>query len=452
MSAKSPRDLALKVLNDLNRSRQYAAIGLDQTFQRRSELEPRDRAFITHLVLGVVRWRLKLDWIIAQVSSIKIEKISPPILNILRLAVFQILFLDRVPESAAVNEAVNQAKGFSPRRISSFVNGILRNLCRKKNEITFPDRESSLIEHLSIKHSFPAWLVERWVRDFSLDFAEGLLAAANRLPRLTIRVNTLKTSRQGLIDRLNAEGVAAKPTTYMPSGIELKGLKRKVDQLNAFKEGLFQVQDQAAQIPSYILSPSPGETVLDICSGLGGKSTHLAEFMENQGIVLTLDINPVKLIKLNRNSRRLGIDSLLPLAADASKSLSSLFHKKFDKILLDAPCSGFGVISRHPDGKWNKKEVDIERLAGLQKAMINAAASVLKRNGRLLYVTCTLSKEENEDVVEDCLRNNKALSLENIREHIPGWGHDLIDGQGFLQTFPPIHGMDGFFSALFLKN
>jgi 16S rRNA (cytosine967-C5)-methyltransferase len=224
-----------------------------------------------------------------------------------------------------------------------------------------------------------------------------------------------------------------------------------VDQEKPFHEGLFQVQDEAAQLTSILLSPLAGESVLDLCAGYGGKTTHLAELMGDQGKVIALDINRTRLVSLATNGVRLGVRSVLPIAADASKDLSSLFRVRFDRIVVDAPCSGLGVISRHPDGKWNKKEEDIPRLSQLQKAILNRACSLLRNGGSLLYVTCTLSREENEEVVDDCLAGNSSMALVDLRDRAPLWARDLIDDRGFLRTLPHLHGMDGFFGALLRK-
>jgi 16S rRNA (cytosine967-C5)-methyltransferase len=452
MSSKTPRDLALRVLNDLSRRPGFSASSLDDLFKSRPHLEERDRAFISQLVQGSVRWRARLDWTIRQASDSPLNKISPPVLNLLRLALYQILFLDRVPESAAVNEAVKQAKIRQPPYVVSFVNAVLRKACRDKNQISFPDRGKSPLEYLSVFYSYPEWLVRKWIRERGIVFTEALLDAQNRIPSLTVRSNVLRISRGDLIRRLEAEsGIVGKPTPYSPQGVRLEDFRGRVDQSKAFREGLFQVQDEAAQLASLLLSPEAGERVLDLCAGYGGKTTHLVELMGDNGEVIALDMNRTRLVSLATNATRLGIRSAVAVSADASENLSSLFRVRFDRIVVDAPCSGLGVISRHPDAKWNKKEEDISRLAQLQKAIVNGGCSLLLRGGLLLYVTCTLSREENEEVVEACLAGNKDMALVDLRDQAP-WARDLIDDRGFLRTFPHLHGMDGFFGALMMKR
>jgi len=453
MKVETPRDLALRVLNDLSRKPGFSASSLDNLFKSRPHLEERDRAFISQLVQGSIRWRARLDWTIQQSSDSPLRKISIPVLNILRLALYQVFFLDRVPESAAVNEAVKQAKKGSPPYVVSFVNAVLRKACRNKNQLSFPDRRKAPVDYLSVFHSYPEWLVRKWIREWGIDLAEALLEAQNRIPALTVRCNPLKINRGDLIRRLEEDsGIGGKPTPYSPQGVHLIGLRGKVDQNRAFRDGLFQVQDEAAQLTSILLSPAAGERVLDLCAGYGGKTTHLAELMGDKGKVIALDMNHTRLVSLATNAVRLGIRSAVAVAADASANLSSLFRVRFDRIVVDAPCSGLGVISRHPDGKWNKKEEDIPRLAQLQKAILNSACALLCPGGTLLYVTCTLSREENEEVVEACLAGNKDISLLDLRDRAPQWARDLIDDRGFLRTFPHMHNMDGFFGALMQKR
>ncbi|MBW2610322.1 MAG: 16S rRNA (cytosine(967)-C(5))-methyltransferase RsmB [Deltaproteobacteria bacterium] len=453
MKAERPRDLALRILNGLEHRPNLSVNYLDDQFQRNPILDDRDRAFISNLVQGVLRYRLRLDWVIDLHADIPLSKIAPIILNILRLALYQIFFLDRVPESAAVNEAVNQTKANRrTRHVASFVNGILRTICRQKGDITFPDRDKEAAYYLAVYYSYPEWLVNKWIKELGIAITEEMLSAQNRIPALNIRTNTIKISRTGLINRLAEEGITGKPTPYSPEGIVLEGLKGRVDRLSTFREGMFQVQDQAAQITSHLLAPQSGDAVLDICAGLGGKSTHMAELMGGNGSVLALDIDLRRLINLGQNSQRLGIADIPSLVADASSNLSSMFRSRFDRIMVDAPCSGLGVISRHPDGKWNRDERDIIRLAHLQKTLLKEASSVLKRGGWMLYVTCTISREENEEVVEAFLESDSDIVLEDLKEHVPKWGPDLINDQCFFKTFPHIHHMDGFFAALFSKR
>ncbi|MBN2060207.1 MAG: 16S rRNA (cytosine(967)-C(5))-methyltransferase RsmB [Deltaproteobacteria bacterium] len=451
-NSKRPREIVLDILNKVEEKRGFAGYYLEELSRQETDFDSRDRAFISNMVQGVQRWKLRLDWIISRYSKIPMEKIDQPILNILRIAVFQIFFMDRVPESAAVNEAVNLTKrGYSTRHAASFVNAVLRKICGQKSRVFYPDKNSDLLNNLSVYYSFPPWLIEKWFEEVGVSSTEELLSVLNEIPSVNVRTNILKTDRHTLMDLLNAEGVGVRCAEFSPVGIIFEDFRGRVDRLDSFKKGLFQVQDEAAQITSYLLAPEPGEIVLDIGAGLGGKSSHMAELMGGKGIVVSLDINFKRLISLYQNIKRLDIANILPVIADAAKNLTSVFRRKFDRVMIDAPCTGFGVISRHPDGKWNRDKHSSKRLAGLQKSIVHAAASVLKINGMMLYVTCTISRDENENVVRDILKENRSLQLENLHGHIPEWGAELIDDQGFLRILPHIHHMDGFFAALFRK-
>jgi 16S rRNA (cytosine967-C5)-methyltransferase len=450
MASETPRELALAALNGL--ARRPDPDLLHKVFRLNPHLEARDRAFVSHLVQGVLRWKLRLDHIIAQSANLPLKNIKPSVRNILRLALFQIFFLERVPESAAVNEAVNQARRKHSPRTAAFVNAVLRNSCRHKHEISLPDRKMTPIHFLSVFYSYPRWLIQMWIKEWGMAFTERLLEAGNRIPPVILRANTLKIERDDLIGFLAAEGVEGKALPYSPEGVRLAGFKGKIDGLPGFPEGFFQVQDEAAQITAHLLRPAPGENVLDMCAGLGGKTTHLAALMEDRGRVVALDNTVGRLIHLTENQRRLGIGNIFSLAADASRSPSSLFRIRFGKILIDAPCSGLGVLSRHPDGKWNRREKDIRRLALIQQRLIHEAASLVRKGGEILYVTCTLSRWENEDAVRHCLKKRPDLMRVDLRERVPSWGKELIDEHGFFRTFPHVHDMDGFFAALLKKR
>ncbi len=448
----TPRDLALAALNSRDDSPGFLERYLETAFDTDAGLDERDRAFVLHLVQGVLRWQIRLDWIIRQSVRFPFKKIEPVPLNILRLALYQIYFMDRVPDRAAVDEAVKQAGGARNRHVAGFVNGILRQICRDREGIRFPDPVGDRDRYLSIYYSYPLWLVRKWIRELGPQATERLLEAGNRIPDRVIRVNTLKIDRDGLISQLSDEGASATPCSYPPEGVRVEDYRGPVTGLRAFGKGLFQVQGEAAQVSSHLLGPREGDMVLDVCAGLGGKTTHLAALMKNRGRVVALDRQPRRLMGLMESVRRLGAEPVLPVAADAVEGLSALIRPSFDRILVDGPCSGLGVISRHPDIKMTKGQTDIQRLALLQRAILNQVVRLLKPGGRLLYATCTISQEENEGVVEAFLSENQGVVRENLKKVVPGWGMDLIDDNGFFRTFPHVHGVEGFFGALFWKS
>lgn len=441
------------MLINLDKTDSYTGNYIEDIFKSDPGLDARDRAFTGNLIQGVVRWKLRLDWIIGQFSRTPVKKIDRVILNILRLAVYQILFLDRTPESAAVNTAVEQVKAEKGHRhLVSFVNGVLRNICRNKNSVTFPEKNREPVKYLSSFYSFPSWLVERNINEFGMDFTEKLFEFQNAFPCLNIRANRLKTDRNDLIKILAAEGIDAVPGEFAPECILLKNFSGRIEKLSAFKKGLFQVQDQAAQIVSYLLNPQPGDEILDICAGLGGKSTHLQELMEGEGTVTALDNDKKRLFSMNDNAKRLGISGIRAVEADASRPFLSVLSQIYDKVLIDAPCSGLGTVGRHPDIKWNRKEPDVKRISRIQKSILEHSAAAVKEGGFLLYAVCTYTREENSTVVDNFLARAKEYSTVNLKKTVPDWAANLIDNDGFFRSYPHKHRMDGFFAALLKKE
>jgi 16S rRNA (cytosine967-C5)-methyltransferase len=452
MRLLKPRDLALATLNHLERSPDFPNQHLEGVFRRQPQLVDRDRAFIFNLVHGVLRWRLRLDWVIQQTARFPFKKIDPAILNILRLAVYQIAYLDRVPDSAAVNEAVRQAKAEGADYVVRTVNAILRQVCRNPEQLPFPDRKKDPIRYLSVIHSYPIWLIQMWLTELGMNFTEELLSAGNGVSPLVIRTNTLRVQRRNLIEILKKDGLEAGPTSYSPEGVCVEGVSGPIHRLGAFQDGLFQVQGEAAQICSHLLSPRPAERVLDVCAGLGGKTSHLVQLTKGEAEVIGIDRAYSRLRTLVSNGRRLGMHRLQAITADANKCFPFASGELFDRILVDAPCSGLGVLSKHPDRKWRGNARDIVRLSHLQQRILGHAASVLRVGGNLLYVNCTISKKENETVVQRFLDEDRQMTQVDLNHCAPAWAKDLISEEGFLKTFPNLHGMDGFFAALLMKT
>jgi len=451
MKRQKPRDLALLALNRDEMGHWKQDRYLDQLWEARPPADQRDRAFALNLVQGVRRWKLKLDYIISSFLRFPFKDIEPQIVNILRIALYQIFYMDRVPDSAAVNEAVGQVETVSRQRhLKGFVNGILRKICREKDSISFPDSGGDFVSFLSVYYSYPEWLVRRWIRELGEDVTEGLLMAQNSIPKTTLRANSRRCRREELAVMMEKEDIKASETRYSPAGLLLESLPRSLTSLNSFSKGLFQVQSEPAQICSYLLDPRPGERVLDLCAGLGGKSTHLAELMGDRGSIVSLDISMERLHLLNENAERLGLESLSAVMADACSP--GVFNCLFDKILLDGPCSGLGIIHRHPEIKWNRLESDLPQFAKLQKKMLDACVPLLREEGRILYVACTISREENEKVIERFLAAHQGMDIISLAGEAPEWARDLVDREGFFRTYPHLHSMDGFFGALMTKR
>lgn len=445
------RDLALSILNNISKNSAPLSGPLEQGFKKRTDLDDRDRAFAVHLVQGALRWQIRLDWILKQHLRFSFNKIDSQVLNAIRLALFQIFFLDRVPDRASVDEAVKQVKRMARPHVVRFVNGILREICRKKGNIAYPDAQKEPERYQSIFYAYPQWMVRKWTRELGPEKTEKLLNAQNTVSPMTIRTNTLKTTRKALIRRLADEQVTAAPTDFAPEGLNLEHFQGSPARLNAFRDGLFQIQGEAAQVCSHLLCDGTQHQILDICAGLGGKSTHLAQITGDIGQIIAVDNSMERLKNLVKNNRRLGIRSVHPVALNALKPLTFL-RIGTKHMLVDAPCSGLGVIGRHPDIKHNRDEGQIARLSRMQQSILAHSCEVLAPGGKMLYVTCTISIEENEKGVEDFLRRRSDFTLINLKDRVPSWGETLINEQGFLRTFPHLHQMDGFFAALFEKK
>jgi len=404
-----------------------------------------DKAFAREIVYGVLRWRGRLDWIIAAYSRIKPSRLERAILAILRMGAYQILFMDRVPPPAAVDESVKLAKGLRKKEAAAFVNGILRGIAEGRKEITYPDLQTNPIEYIAAFHSLPLWLVRRWVEQFGREETIALCEANNQFPPLTIRVNTLKASREEVIKQLHDEGIETSPTPFSPVGLCIKD-PPALATWRPLQEGWLQVQDEAAQLVSLVLASKPGERVLDLCAAPGGKTTHLAQLMEDQGEICAVDVSPTKLQIVQENCRRLGIAIVKVRAFDATRPLP-FAPGSFDGCLVDAPCTGLGTLRRHPEGKWRVTEADILRLQEMQGQILRQAAPLVRQGGILVYSTCTLTQEENEGVISAFLTEHKEFALEHAARLLPKGCEDLVDTQGCLRTLPHRHGTDGFFAA-----
>lgn len=404
---------------------------------------------MTELVYGTLRWRGKIDWIISQFSKIPTKRITPPILNIIRLGVYQLLFLDKIPSFASVNESVTLAGQWGHRGQAAFVNANLRSINRARDRLEYPDLGRDPALHISVVYSHPLWMIKRWLKRFGSDVTIELCKSNNETPPLTIRTNTLKVSRQKLFHELMEEVEEISLCTRSLEGIDIKGVS-DIRALPSFLRGWFQVQDEASQLISHILSPMPGQKILDACAAPGGKTTHLAQLMENSGDIYALDSNISRLKLLEESCKRLGITNVNVFKGDASYPLE--FREKFHGILVDAPCSGLGTLRRNPDSKWKKKKEDIVFLSRLQLSILNNLADYVKESGVLVYSTCTLAPEENEEIIESFLQTNPAFRLADISELLPPPYVDMIDDRGFFHSFPHLHHMDGFFAARLIKH
>jgi len=447
---KSPRAICLDILNRIEKADSHLDRLLTDSFKRYRHLTPLDRAFLTELTYGVIRWREKLDWVIRLFSNIPLEKIELGILNTLRLGLYQILFLSRTPSSAAVNESVELAKRIRGKGGAGFVNGVLRSSIREKDEIHYPEIAEDPILHISISQSHPLWLVQRWVKEMGVEETLKVCKLNNQISSLTLRTNTLKMNRKDLIEKLRREELKPLPTTYSEEGIVLTD-PPPTSEIPFLKEGLYIIQDEASQLVTSILDPKPGERILDACAAPGGKTTHMAQRMENQGEIYALDLSKRRLDLIEKASQILGIKIIKTIKADATKLLPISKGLGFDRVLADVPCSGFGTLRRNPDLKWRRGEEDIKRLSEVQSSILGNLSHYIKDGGILVYSTCTVFREENEDVIEKFLEGHPEFKLDWMGNVLPEKLQPFIQ-KGFFKTFPPRNGMDGFFVARMVKG
>lgn len=441
------RRIALSVLNGLDESNAFPERLLDRAFEREPQLIRKDRALATDLVYGVLRWRSRLDWVICRLSKTPIHKIDPFVLNIIRMGLYQILFHSRIPASAAVNDSVEMAKARAPFWVVRFVNGVMRSAAMRAKEIPLPDYRDDPVQAIAIRESHPFWLVERWVKRLGVEETKRLCRANNQVPPLTVRANTLKVSRQELLDSLTDHVREITPTRFAPAGLSLRGFRHAVADIPSFRDGWFQVQDEAAQLVAHLLDPKPGETVLDACAGFGGKTGHIAQLMNDCGKIKAMENQSWKLNQLKTSLARLGISAVTTWQHDLSGAVSVSLSGAFDRILLDAPCTGLGVLRRNPDAKWKKTEMDLTRLRADQLRFLGCLAPLLKRGGRLVYCVCSLEPEEGEYVVEDFLKNRTQFVIEREPVGLLDVDECLMDSSGFFRSLPHEHDMDGFFAV-----
>jgi 16S rRNA (cytosine967-C5)-methyltransferase len=445
---KGSRELAAEILSAVEIRKAYADILLDN-FLNRSSLSSPDRALLTQMVYGTLRWRGRIDWHLSQVLPRPLSRMNPYLRNLLRLTLYQLFFLSKIPSYAAVNEGVELAKRYGGAKAGSLINGVARRILREKHTLHLPDSKEDLIPALSINFSHPEWLVRIWLNYFGQEETEALLKANNDESPFTLRVNQIKATREALLARVTASGFDAVPTPWSPLGIRVKATAA-VDQLPEFQVGAFQVQGEASQLVGFLLDPKPGERVLDACAAPGGKTTHLAELMRDQGEVIAVDISARGLEKVKENVQRLGLKSVRTVAADVSKGLEGSWGGPYDRILVDAPCTGLGTLRSHPEAKWHRQERDILRLSRLQKRIVQQVTPHLKPGGTLVYSTCTLAPDENEGVIDDLLDRHPELVLEDAESHLPQQARSMTRGKYFL-ALPHKHNTDGFFAARIKK-
>lgn len=437
MKEKGAREIALEVLYKIEEKGAYSNVQLNYVLEK---YNPgfQERSLATSLVYGVLRHRNTLDWQIEQFSKRPVKKMTVWIRNILRQGVYQLLYMEKIPQSAACNEAVKLARKKGHEGVSRFVNGIMRNIARNLSNLTWPEAKE---EFISVYYSHPDWLVKHWAELFGWEKTEEICRADNAVPALSVRANRLKITAEGLQERLAAEGVVSSQSSLAKEGLLLEG-SSSLSRLTSYQDGLFQVQDESSMLVGLVLAPKPGEKVLDCCSAPGGKTTHLAELMDNQGEIIANELQKSKLTLIDSACQRLGIDIVQTVNHDG-RDLSQLYQDKMDRVLLDAPCSGLGILRRKPDARWRKSLSQVKELVELQSELLSSAASCVRPGGVLVYSTCSIEPEENIQQIRDFLKKHQDFYLSDLSPYLPAVLQSSIEDKGMLQLYPGM--TDGFF-------
>ena len=437
------RGLAIKILNRIDRTDAYLERMLDNEMKS-TELSGPDKALLYEIVHGVVRWQGRLDWILNGFYKGTFSKAIPNLKNGLRVALYQVLFLDRVPDYAAVNEVVEFVKKLQGQKPADLVNAVLRNIIRNKNSIRYPDPEEDLTGYLSAYYSHPAWMVKRYVERFGREETEKLLTFNNEKPYLTLRINALKTKPEEFKSLLDSVGLKYKQGAYLPEFFKLQNLTN-ITAWEYYTKGYFNIQDESAGLACRLLDVNEGLRVLDMCAAPGGKTAYISALMHSRGEVVALDRFESRLKLLQKNMVRLSVDCVRIVTADAIEYKSL----PFDRVLVDAPCSGTGTLSKKPDIKWRKDLFDIRELNGLQSRLLSKAAELVKVDGVVVYSTCSIEPEENFQIVKKFLEGNPNFRFESAKGKFPD---EIIDENGCIQTLPHIHKTDGAFAARLVRD
>jgi len=442
VAKKGARELALDVLNRVEEQKSYSNLELKSVLDK-ADLSAADAGLVTELVYGTIQRKLTLDFVLSHFVGGK--KLQAWVRNLLRVSLYQIRFLDRIPERAAVHEAVEIAKRRGHQGIASMVNGVLRNVLRQP-DVWEREPQGDLVERLSVAYSHPQWLVHQWLEVYGEEKTRAICEANNRAPHSSIRVNRLKTSREALLSQMQEEGKAAEASLLSPDGILLAG--GNPAGTSWFQKGYCTVQDESSMLVALAVAPKAGMRVLDACAAPGGKTTHLAERMDNQGEIVASDVHPHKRELIVRTAKRLGIDIIEAIVSDAL-DLPDRNLGRFDRILLDAPCSGLGVIRRKPDLKWNKTPEDVKAIAELQYELLVRLSSMLAPDGLLVYSTCTIEPAENQEIVKRFVAEHPEFVLDQtLADEMPPAVREKLDATpGFMQILPQDFDSDGFFIA-----
>ena len=441
---KNIRRLAMKALVDINRDKKYANIVLPHYIMQ-EKLEDLDRRFFTELVYGVVRRQNYLDAIIEHLTKKPVKKVSPLVLEILRLGIYQLIYMDKVPSSAAVNESVKLAKKVAPG-MDRFINAVLRNVDRKREEISIDSLASSEAERISFIYNQPLWLVNLWIQQRGVEETSDVCEWFNETPLLTARVNTLKISREALLEELIEAGWKVEPSHMIPEAIIVHSHKGQLQQAKWVQQGALTFMDEASMAVAYAMDPKEGMHILDICAAPGGKTLHMSTLMKNTGSIVATDIHEHKVNLLEENAKRMGATNVTAQQGDAT-AFHEAWKAQYDAVLVDVPCSGLGILQKKLDMRWRKDASQLTSLPELQLQILENASSYVKIGGYLVYSTCTINELENEHVIQAFLNTHTNYTLEDVAPLLP------FETEGPMVTLlPHVYDMDGFFIARLRKE
>ena len=443
----SERQIVLEVLTLITQEGKFCHVVLGNVLDKYQYLEKRERAFITRVTEGTLEHMIEIDYIINQFSKVKVNKMKPVIRNILRMSVYQLKYMDTVPDSAVCNEAVKLAvkKGF--KTLKGFVNGVLRNIARNINDVKWPEDK---YEAISVKYSMPLWIVKLWIDKYGLDTTEIMLKDFQKEKPVTIRCIRSKISPEELVKELESEGVKVVPHPYAEYGYYISGYDY-LGSLDSFNEGHFAVQDISSMLVGIIADPKEGDSVIDVCAAPGGKALHMADILNGTGHVDARDLTEYKVDLINDNIERLGLTNITADVKDAAVKYDEDVNTA-DLVIADLPCSGLGVLGKKADLKYNTEEDAPQSLAAIQKNILNAVCDYVKEGGVLMYSTCTIHPYENEDNVRWFLKEHPEFEIESLKDKVCDELKSGVSDEGWLQTIPGVHKCDGFFICRLVKK